>query len=40
MSNCNVFVAGVLIITMFSGAPACFAQADPRIDKAKEERRS
>jgi len=38
MCNYNVFVAGVLTITMFSGAPACFAQADPRIDKAKEEK--
>ena len=29
MRNYNLSVAGVLIVTMFSGAPACFAQADP-----------
>ena len=38
MRNYNLSVAGVLAITIVSGAPACFAQADPRIDKAKEEK--
>ena len=37
MGNFNMFIAGVLAIIL-SGAPGSFAQTDPRIDKAKEER--